>query len=87
MLLSNCRRRPAAEKEVKAMAGVKSKALAKVNWDGRYKGKLLVMVDPAGKEAKPGPPLDVLARLNKDGRDAARIIEELEDKRVRLRTH
>lgn len=64
------------------MAAVKGKELAKVYWGGRYKGKLWAMVDPQGKEAKSGSPIAALARLNKDGRDAARLIAEMEDNRL-----
>lgn len=64
------------------MAAVKEKALGKLYWGGGYKGKLWAMVDPQGKEAKSGSPIAALARLNKDGRDAHRIIEELQDQRA-----
>jgi predicted nucleic acid-binding Zn-ribbon protein len=64
------------------MAGVKKKALAKISWGGKYKGSLWVLVDPTGKEAKPGSPIDPLARLNKDGLDAARVLANLDDQGV-----
>ncbi|MBB93133.1 MAG: hypothetical protein CML68_00805 [Rhodobacteraceae bacterium] len=53
----------------------------KLTWDGRYKGSLVVMMGPDGKEAKSGSPINPLATLNKKGRTAADIIASLEDQR------
>lgn len=61
------------------MAGVKGKVLVKMHWGGRFKGKLWTMVDPQGKDAKKGSPIDTLARLNKGGIDADNAIQERED--------
>ena len=53
------------------MAGVKSKVLAKLRWEGRDKGKLWAIVGPEGKEPKRGSPIADFARLNKFGLKAA----------------
>ena len=61
------------------MAGVKSKQLEKLKWARGYKGKLLAMLGPEGKEAKSGSPIDALATLNKKGLRASEIIPMLEE--------
>lgn len=63
------------------MAAVKKKILCTLSWDGKIQAKLVVLVDPQGKAAKGGTPIDYFAKLNEKGLRAAQLIGTLDDTR------
>jgi len=62
------------------MAGVKSKPLISLKWNGGHK-KLWSMLDLKGNPAKSGTPIASFDTLNKKGRKAGDIIDVLESQR------
>ena len=52
-----------------------------LRWDERIQAKLVALVDPQGKTAKSGTPIDYFAKLNENGKKAAQLIGTLDDTR------